>query len=314
MCYRGREMIARYEIRRLTLDAEAALPIDEQTFRSIREAKDSLFRLFQIEEDYDILVGNYLDLEKTLLSLTAESVVRLPRDRTIADADRRRINRMFANLLTSARAFVDHTRINVSQLNGRSASRGLNLLPSEWDDDRPLAYRVLYSLRNHAQHFCSPIYGVSYQRRLARSENSKEDKLLTSVAPYLSVDELKSDPKLDKKLLEELELALGKEVLIAPLVREYVSSLSSVLVEVRRMLEIKKNNWLDTLDLWVSRYRAITESDSERSSIGVAAISLDERGTVSEEIHLLVEIRERLEFLQRANEHLANLHKVQIVS
>jgi hypothetical protein len=68
-------MPTRYKICCRILGAKSELEIDEQLFEEIRISRDSLFLLFQIEEDYDILIGNYLDLEKTILSIGWESFI-----------------------------------------------------------------------------------------------------------------------------------------------------------------------------------------------------------------------------------------------
>jgi hypothetical protein len=301
----------RYEITRLVLGCRTRLPIDESAFAEIRDARDALSLLFQIELDYDILIGNWLQLEKAAMCLSLDSFARSRLERTEFDRDHTELNRNIVNLLSSARGFIDHTEHHLASLPGSTPAdkKSVHKLFSA-QYDACLSYRVSEELRDYTQHCGLPTQGFTYHNR--RMEEMEDWKLVRSVSPYLLLDVLHRDPKFDKKVLEELESLKGKNVPVMPLLREYVASLSAIIGEVRHQYQEKINAWSNTLDEWVHRYSE-SASGSETSMLGVAARRTDENGRIMEEIHLTVQFRERIAALQETNQRLVNLHKLQVI-
>ncbi len=302
----------RYEITRRVLGCNTRVPIERADFESIRDASHSLLTLLEIEGDYDILLGNYIDLEKTVLSLAVDSFTNTRQERAQFDRDHRLVNRMIANLLASARAFIDHVKHYVSSIPGSTTAEVdtiYRLFNTEYE--RSLSYRVIEALRNYTQHCGLPTQSIRYGLRWTGPDETKDEKLVCNVSPSLLVRYLRSDPQFKKTVLEELESSIGDDVPLLPLVREYVSGLSSINAEVRQAYALRKNAWCQTLDKWVERFLSVGPGVG---AVGVAAVALDEQGNIREEIHLGIELKERLGSLEDANRRLTNLHKLQVVS
>jgi hypothetical protein len=217
---------------------------------------------------------------------------------------------MTANLLSSARAFIDHTKRHVCSIPGctgaeRDAIRHL----FDAERERSLSYRVIEALRNYAQHYGLPSQSISFGFRWVGSgQTEEEERLLSYVSPSLLVEYLRSDPKFQKLVLDELEASHGKDVPLLPLVREYVSSLSSINDEVRRSYRLRKNTWCEGLEKWAGR------CPGEGGIANVVAVVMDERDNITDEIHLGLELRRRLDFLENTNRRLTNLHKLQVIN
>lgn len=302
----------KYEIRRLALGCRTSLSIESTDFTAIKNARDSLLGLLQIEEDYDILIGNYLDLETRMLGLTMDVFVHMRSARIEFDADARLVNRLAINLLASARAYIDHTKHNVSALSGRLDSPTIDgYFSFEYDNSQP--YRVVEALRNYTQHYGQAVYGLNYPMKWQDSNGIARNELVCSFVPYLSIEELRNDRRFKRKILDELKSPddQSNEVPLLPLIRGYVGSLSSVHDKLRQLYGVRQSEWSETLDHWTNQFFAKSESSV---APGVAAVAIEETGGITDEIHLGVEFKERVAYLQHSNRKLPNLQKVRITN
>lgn len=169
----------KYAITRQVIGCKTQVSIEHSEFEAIRVASRRLVGLLQIEADYDILVGNYVDLEVTALSLAADGFVRFRQSRTDFDRDHRRMNRVIANLLSSARAYIDHTHHNVSSLLNCSATERASvrrLFGKEYADS--LSYRVIEALRNYTQHCGLASQSFGYSLRWTGPPDDGNERLL----------------------------------------------------------------------------------------------------------------------------------------
>ena len=64
-----------FGLARLVNDSDAFLPISEQEYHSISKAKEDLFRMLFLEETFDLVVENYLEMETCLLESAAQQMV-----------------------------------------------------------------------------------------------------------------------------------------------------------------------------------------------------------------------------------------------
>ncbi len=129
------------------------LDISSEEFESVKEARRRLFILVGVEEKFDMLVQNYLEYERELLTLALEYMVsRSPQLSTLHEA-RSLINRRLANLLTMGRLYTDQIERDVSSLFGGDAARESWIKQSfHTQYDSLLGYRVLETIRNSMQH------------------------------------------------------------------------------------------------------------------------------------------------------------------
>ena len=103
-----------YYLQPAVLAPPPPLRITKNEFESLIDARQKLVSGFPIEENYDLLIGNYLELEQTSLSLAASDMVRNRQDYQEFFEVRAELNRRAVNLLTTARLYVDQIQQKIS--------------------------------------------------------------------------------------------------------------------------------------------------------------------------------------------------------
>ena len=83
------------------------IEITQARFDEIKQAKNCLFAALSIEEKYELLLSNYLDLEKEYLNITSNYMVRDLKGYEDFFDIRLLFNRKIVNLLTSAKLYID---------------------------------------------------------------------------------------------------------------------------------------------------------------------------------------------------------------
>ncbi len=305
-----------YAIAKLVLGIPASVSITEAEFSDIRQAANGLFALLQVEMDYDSVIGNWIQLEKALLSLSVDWSVRINWKRTEIDRQNAMLDRHIANLLSSARGFFDRTtrKVRKMPLGSRNDVKWLTgIRATEYDSK--LSYRVVELLRNHVQHYGFPTHGINFGSRWEDADGARgtQAKLIFHVSAYLRPQTLASDPRFKQPMLEELRASKGDQVPLIPMLREYVESLSVIMGEFRKFYAEREKTWAALIDNCAARFRAAAPDDSD-NMVALAAIKLGERKRILEEIHLGVEYKERIAALRDINRPLPNLHKREVRS
>jgi hypothetical protein len=126
-----------------------AQPITKEHFDRLKEARAVLIAVFDIEESFDLLVGNYLEMEGAGLHQALSRAVRSVHDYDDMFELKADLSRRVVNLLSSARMFIDSLPSNAARCGGAKADVKA-WLRSEYDSH--FAYRFMEALRNQAQH------------------------------------------------------------------------------------------------------------------------------------------------------------------
>jgi hypothetical protein len=212
--------------------------------------------LLAIEEAYDVVMGNYLDLEETVLRISAnEMAQRRPHGRSDHfDTARRSCHRALANLLSAARAFQDQSLRLVSSIGG-AGSDDLSSLRRSLSRayDGSVGYRFMEAVRNHAQHHGVSVSGVSLTRTVADPFGHAPEQFVTTT-PFLRLEDLRANDKFKPSVLAEItpiaEPGARPDDLfvpVIPLVRQYLAGLSSVMVDLRRLFSRREQTALDLI-------------------------------------------------------------------
>lgn len=96
------------------------------------------------------------------------------------------INRLYINLLSSFRAYLDHTETYLKKKYGHSSAEynSFKQITSSLYDNE-FAYRFAYKLRNYSQHCGFPIESISFK--------SSEDELTKQKTHFLKIDFLRDE-------------------------------------------------------------------------------------------------------------------------
>ncbi|RZT46455.1 hypothetical protein EV283_3404 [Sphingomonas sp. BK036] len=222
-------------------------------YQSFEAGRVLLGGLLEMEEAYDVTMGNYLELEETVLRLSALELAQRRRDDHF-DTARRSCHRALANLLSASRAFQDHSQRLASSIGGSENDSDLNAIKTGFSRayDGALGYRFMSALRNHAQHYGVSVSGVAHMRAATGSSPESERHHVT-VTPYLLLSELRMNGKFKTSVLDETD-AMAREgsngetiIPIIPMAREYIAGLSSVMAAIRRLYADRETAALNML-------------------------------------------------------------------
>lgn len=266
------------------------------------EAKAALLECLFIEEKFDLVIENYLELEMTLLECALGYLAAPLLDNQRADTDRALFNRRLVNLLSGAGTYADQVRDrHVPRVLPEAGAAAIRAAFSKEHDDR-LGYRAMVALRNHAHHFDAPVHLVTYPSR--RVERQSGDVLAFTVNPCLQPEDLRRNPKFKRSVLKELD-ALGQSVDLKPLVRQYVEGLWAVHAQIRELVAPLIREWEAILELAKSTFLA--GGNDERSAFALAAVTLREDDTYETSVHLPTQFNGYRRFLEAKNARLDNL-------
>ncbi len=289
----------KYLLGKMTAGNVPEIEISEDTYLAYKEARKVLTNCLAMEEKYEILISNYLELEKQILAYTASSMVRHQIYYSDLFDVRLGLNVRFVNLLTSARLYVDQLNQHVRECVPKSedvASRVKSLFAAEYDDTRE--YRFMEELRNYVQHRGLPIHWISSGARWTDLTEVGFLEFYTELATLKPI--LAEDGVFKKMVLEELP----EKVDLKAFTRCYVESLSKVHAAARELIKDSVEKSRQRVENAHSAYRQVYDG----SLVGLSAyILIDEK--LIEEVPLLLDGDDIRIQLQKRNHKLTNLKK-----
>jgi hypothetical protein len=164
----------KHVITKLTLDNTTQLAIDEKRFYLLRKSKSCLVAALTIEENYELLISNYLELEKECLSVTCDNMIRRNQGYSEFFDIRLRFNKRLVNLLTSTKLYIDHVGQHVSSCIPSTCEEKPNiseLLSHRYDTH--FEYRLMEALRNYVQHRGLAVHSTSMGGTWTSSDRSE---------------------------------------------------------------------------------------------------------------------------------------------
>ncbi len=253
-----------------------------------------------IEESYDALIQNFVELEKHLLVVALEDMIY--GDTSWSEYQDLRVvyARLLKNLLSSCRAYFDHTARNLSSLpDGGEPLLTLFAERCSAAFDRSFAYRFMESLRNHAQHFGLPIHGAMFDAK--RIQKDTGDLYRYAAGANIDIKALAKNPKFKKAILEEAA-DKGEKLDVFSLTREYVEEICLVHLAVRRRSQELLVAQRDAVEL---EFAAWGEASNQIGHLYAFASRRDlNRG---EGLTIFFEPFDRLDKLRLRNRELHNL-------
>jgi len=139
----------------------SAQSITQNKYESIDIAWKNLKFLANLEEVWEALIQNYVELEKGLLSAAVNSMVRSDRGYNRSQNDRVLFTRLLSNLLSTANAYLCHTPRYLNKINIANLTNSFNLAKKE-AYNKSFGYRLMYNLRNYAEHHGPALQGITY--------------------------------------------------------------------------------------------------------------------------------------------------------
>lgn len=302
---------SRFGLGRAVLGSRAFLPISAEDYETLRSAKGFISEALALEEKYDLLVSNYLELEKTLNDIAADHLLHSDHSYQSLNDCRVLINQRVQNLLGACRLYLDHGAHHIANMEYAvpNLAAEFDALRSKQYDDHA-AYRICEALRNHSQHRGFPIGGLSSAGGWVRRLPVDEEVLLHRVAIHLDVEELREGKKTKQLVLTDIE-NLGANADARPVLREYVARLSTLHQLIRRKLEDALAEREAAVEAAIQRF---TTAFPDEGSVGLAAIERDSDGRWTNQVALFWAMIERRRHFLKRNGNLTRLRQWHVSS
>ena len=286
----------------MVLGSLAFVPVAESEYRAILEARSGLFECLYLEEKFDLVIENYLELETWLLESTARHMVFGGQDYRWFQVERGLCNRRLANLLSTGRSYVDQAKYHVKRI-FPSGSDQFEIIVAKFSEqyDTRLGYRSMEALRNFVQHRGFAADSLVYEMK--RVQGTDGAGLRFAANPYLSPPGLRASGGFKEGVLSELE-AIGEQVDLKGLVRDYVEGLWTVHDVIRERIKSLVQQWetlvCEAIDLFKSMH-------PEEGAIGLSVVARKSEGIYPESAALFMDFIEYRKILERKNGNLVNL-------
>ena len=218
-------MEVRFWLRRAAIGPQTMVSIDANRYGALSRARETFVDAGAFEQRYEILLGNYLALERFCAEWSLRREIETDHRyetgaRVILEA-----NRHVMNLLSSARAYADHVVRDFQHLGlSPSFQTQAETLMSEVYD-RNLSYRIVCALRNYVQHRATPVHGMTSQM--------KGKCWADALVIYCDKKRLDEEGKFKASVLAEMEGQTDLRLVA----REYMHGVSGVHVELRKRVD-----------------------------------------------------------------------------
>jgi hypothetical protein len=284
-----------YYLQPAVLSSPPPFRITKMEFEGLVDARQKLVAGFPIEESFDLLIGNYLELEQTSLASAVSDMVRYRSSYQEFFEVRAELNRRAVNLLTTARMYVDQIQQRVSDC-GHDKKPIKAALSDRYDAN--FEYRFMEALRNHVQHNGSAVHSLSLGGKWL--PKGKRERQEYTVTPYT----LRQPLAQDKTFKPSVLLECPEQVDFLKASRIYVESLGLVHKLVRQTVTPTMKAARTEVEKAISRYKKHTKTNS----VGLTAyFSL--KGKIESQVPVFIEWEEVREKLERRNGTLVNLSR-----
>lgn len=288
----------KYSIKILSLNDHPELKINEVKFNELKEAKKCLSELLAFEEKYELLLSNYLELEKECLAITAENMIYNNARYSNFFEIRLLFNLRIVNLLTTTRLYLDHLQQHIRACNLDVDVK--SLFSFEYDNN--FEYRFMEALRNYVQHRGLAVHLTSIDSDWTSLDDDGEMRFRTKI--FTKKDEVEKDKAFKKRVANEMP----DKVDIIYAARSYVESISKVHCHIREMLSEVTYKSRQVIEEAILEYEKINNG----KSIGLSVVSSTNNGIIDEiieQFHITLEWDNIRIELANKNLSLVNLKK-----
>jgi hypothetical protein len=281
--------------------------ITKQIYDSVKPSKQGIHEIISIEEKFDLMMENYVELETTLLSLGMSHLAFTTFEYNEMLSSRNLISRRIVNLLSSVRLYRDALPQHVNNIFGARHVVAKQLSSAMKDaSSLPMPYRMMEAIRNYTQHQELPIEGISFNTHSERDEATRTMKRLAyRVIPKLNATEVSKRRGLSADVRIALAAA-GPSIDPIQIIREAIEHIGTVHENFRKSIESQEKEWDNHLRNLLLKY---IKRDKEKRPYGVAVGFLRSNGTISNEEYIVQDVLDYRKFLRLKNNTSANLSK-----
>jgi hypothetical protein len=279
--------------------------IDAEKYEKIIAAWDSLHSIANIEEVWDCLIQNYLELEKELIESALYSMVIGHRPYHQFQQIRLGFSRRLANLLQSCRSYLDHTPHHLNSVNGERFSEQFCVLTNR-AYDKSFSYKFMEALRNYAQHRDLPLHGATFNfdRVSGVDKNSPEDdKFRHIAAANINLSIIRNDTYFKKSILDEIDKNM-KTLDVMQLTRDYIEQLGGVHEGLRKVMQNEVTEWKKVIRSTIAGFM-----ETNNCEVDVLHVTECDDGIIISRTEIFEDMLLRIDELTKRNGSLINLGK-----
>ncbi|MCF5656183.1 hypothetical protein [Pseudomonas poae] len=301
------DMQGKYFLSTSSHELSPKLEISEFEYNKIVNARKTLSAALNIEETYDLVLGNFLDLEKEMLLLTLDKIFDHRFDYKKAYDVLSSINRKFTNFVLSAKNYTEliDSMTSKSANNKEGIKATVKAIRAKHYTENS-DYRFMEALRNHLSHFGGAVHLILNPDKWLTDEKNQAKNLVFNMCVYALKERLAENEKFKKTVYDELP----EKVDLKKAARSYVGAISNIHEQVRNITKTATTEARLTIETHLESYKKMTDGDSFIvGAYSDTAYQTDEAPTL-----LLLEWDDvRLELLKR-NQSVSNMEKRHITS
>jgi hypothetical protein len=229
-------------LRAAVIGSRSYLELELGEVDDLKRAMNGVFELLEIEQKFDVLFENFIELEQTLAAVTIGSAYKSGFMYEDFFDEKRRVNRRIINMLTAGRLYIEQSLHHVGSLYPGDAAK-LDEVKALFRAEHAsnLGYRVLEALRNYVQHRGLPTQSMTLHSEWIDRDTERQ-ALHSNISVSLKPEDLRADGKFKASVLAEVE-AIGDVVDIKLMIRQYLDSLGRVHETVREMTRPLFEEW-----------------------------------------------------------------------
>lgn len=270
-------------LKQMIMETTVALRISKSEFDKLKASKEALKSAKAIEEKYDLLMSNFLELEKEILKqLAKQMILSLDSYKDFYELQSV-IDRRVVNLLTSTKLYYDQIEKHVRTCMGGNIDFGKqakNYFCAEYDNC--FEYRFMEALRNHVQHYGLAVHSVSLPSKWIGEDENRQ--FVHQILIYATKAELSHNTDFKKSVFTEMP----EKVELIKAIRIYIGCLSNVHERIRKLIKTNVSLSRANIEDVIHRYRENNSGDS----IGLSAYTVevnDPAAKPTEQVALLLD-------------------------
>jgi hypothetical protein len=293
-----------YVICKMVIALTPTVEITKAEYGAVKPARAVINELIALEEKYDAVMENYVELEQTVHNLGIRNLAFVDYHYEELAAPLNDISRHVSNLLSSTRLYRDALPQHASRLLGREHSAIQPLIDLKYDNqNHPMPYRQMEAVRNYAQHIGPPISDLTVKRHKDLDEKKQTTGFATSVIPHMDADAISRLRGMAPDLKASF-LALGEQPNPMPIIRKYIEHIGGIHIRFRetvKQLEEDKEGLMRGL---LDRYAKVAAGEK---LVGVAVGFENPNGTISNAEYLVEHRIDYFRYLRVKHLTAANL-------
>jgi hypothetical protein len=212
------------------------LTLSAAEYDDLKQAIGVIAALWYLEEAYDTVLQNAIELETDVARLLANARANISSFPEEVDIELRLLNRRLTNFLAGARAFVDSVQavlVHAPQPVCDKAPTFKQFLSDQFDTN--FSYRLMEALRNYTQHQSA---AISQALVMGRTWHSRDDsRHFLSVVPQIEREALAQNKKLSAKVRREISESCEDMIDLMPHLNAYVQCLGKIVDKGRALYE-----------------------------------------------------------------------------